>query len=315
VTLELILDLIVVLILILVAFRALRAPSLFGAVVLYIAFGLLLALVWVRLEAPDLALAEAAIGAGITGALLLDASGQLGPGAVPHARVRGFQRVAAAMASGGTVLVLAAAFLTLSDRSPSLSPLVSEQIPLSGVEHPVTAVLLNFRAYDTWLEVGVLLVAALALLGLRRTRTLSAGSPPADVEEVTAGAVSFLAPLTVLIGGYLLWRGTHAPGGAFQAGAIIGSVGVLLALLGRFPQVLFDGWLFRTLLLVGFVAFPLAGLVGLASGGKFLEFDPAVAGTLILIVEAAATASIALSLVLLFVGARPEGHAPKGAER
>jgi energy-converting hydrogenase B subunit D len=43
------------------------------AVVLFLAFGLVLALVWVRLRAPDVALAEAALGAGLTGALLLDA--------------------------------------------------------------------------------------------------------------------------------------------------------------------------------------------------------------------------------------------------
>ena len=39
----------------------------------FIAFGLLLAVVWARLGAPDLALAEAAIGAGLSGALLLSA--------------------------------------------------------------------------------------------------------------------------------------------------------------------------------------------------------------------------------------------------
>ena len=44
------------------------------AVILFIAFGLLLALVWARLRAPDVALAEAAIGAGLSGALMLAAS-------------------------------------------------------------------------------------------------------------------------------------------------------------------------------------------------------------------------------------------------
>jgi energy-converting hydrogenase B subunit D len=39
---------------------------------------LLMALVWARLAAPDIALAEAAIGAGVTGALLLDALGGRG---------------------------------------------------------------------------------------------------------------------------------------------------------------------------------------------------------------------------------------------
>jgi uncharacterized MnhB-related membrane protein len=41
--------------------------------VIFIAFGLFMALAWVRLQAPDIALAEAAIGAGITGVLLMDA--------------------------------------------------------------------------------------------------------------------------------------------------------------------------------------------------------------------------------------------------
>lgn len=55
------------------AWRALSNPELFKAIVLFISFGLLMALAWVRLDAPDVALAEAAIGAGLTGALLLAA--------------------------------------------------------------------------------------------------------------------------------------------------------------------------------------------------------------------------------------------------
>jgi uncharacterized MnhB-related membrane protein len=39
--------------------------------VLFIAFGLTMALAWARLTAPDLALAEAAVGAGLTGVLLV----------------------------------------------------------------------------------------------------------------------------------------------------------------------------------------------------------------------------------------------------
>jgi energy-converting hydrogenase B subunit D len=59
------------------AWRVLAAEDLFKAVVLFIVFGLLMALAWARLAAPDIALAEAAIGAGLTGALLLDAVGQM----------------------------------------------------------------------------------------------------------------------------------------------------------------------------------------------------------------------------------------------
>lgn len=59
------------------AARALITVDVFRAVVLFIVFSLLMALAWSRLGAPDIALAEAAIGAGLTGALLLDAVGHL----------------------------------------------------------------------------------------------------------------------------------------------------------------------------------------------------------------------------------------------
>lgn len=57
--------------------RSLSVDRLDRALILFIAFGLLMALAWARLSAPDLGLAEVAIGAGLTGALLLDAYGAL----------------------------------------------------------------------------------------------------------------------------------------------------------------------------------------------------------------------------------------------
>lgn len=59
------------------AWRTLVIQDTFRSVILFIVFGLLLTLAWTRLAAPDIALAEAAIGAGLTGALLLDAIGAL----------------------------------------------------------------------------------------------------------------------------------------------------------------------------------------------------------------------------------------------
>lgn len=70
-------DLLLVAALLWSAVRALVVRDLFHAVVLFIVFGLLMSLAWARLGAPDIALAEAAIGAGLTGALLLDAIGHL----------------------------------------------------------------------------------------------------------------------------------------------------------------------------------------------------------------------------------------------
>lgn len=76
-TLALAFDLLLVAALLWSAARALTTADVFRAVVLFIVFSLLMALAWARLGAPDIALAEAAIGAGLTGALLLDTVGQL----------------------------------------------------------------------------------------------------------------------------------------------------------------------------------------------------------------------------------------------
>ena len=70
-TISLLLDMTIVGALLLLAWQALFCPALFAAVVFFISFSLLLSLAWARMQAPDVALAEAAIGAGLTGALLL----------------------------------------------------------------------------------------------------------------------------------------------------------------------------------------------------------------------------------------------------
>ena len=66
-----ILDGFLALVILFLAWRLLSAKDLFTAVVLFIGFGLMMSLAWIRLEAVDIALAEAAIGAGLTGALFL----------------------------------------------------------------------------------------------------------------------------------------------------------------------------------------------------------------------------------------------------
>ena len=66
-------DWILVLVIVVLAWRALNDRDLFRAVIKFIALGLLIAVAWVRLRAPDVALAEAAVGSGLTGALVLGA--------------------------------------------------------------------------------------------------------------------------------------------------------------------------------------------------------------------------------------------------
>jgi energy-converting hydrogenase B subunit D len=66
-------DAVLVLTILWLAWRSLADLDLFRAVLKFVALGLLLAVAWVRLRAPDVALAEAAVGSALTGALVLSA--------------------------------------------------------------------------------------------------------------------------------------------------------------------------------------------------------------------------------------------------
>ncbi|HBR99161.1 MAG TPA: sodium:proton antiporter [Gammaproteobacteria bacterium] len=59
------------------ALLSLNAREVFTSIVLFVCLGLLATLIWARLGAWDVAIAEAAIGAGLTGALLLAARHRL----------------------------------------------------------------------------------------------------------------------------------------------------------------------------------------------------------------------------------------------
>ena len=296
---------------VLLAARVVASARLFESIVLFIVFGLLMAIAWARLAAPHLALAEAAIGAGITGALLLSTFRGIVTGQSPSAeapRVLVY-RVHALMAllAGGLFAVLG--WVVLSIEVPP-APAAGEQaralVARSGVEDAVTAVLLNFRAYDTLLEMGVLLLAVLG------ARAALGEQPPASGDDLWTDAqgdtpmvgalVGLLSPLIIIVAGYLLWVGAYGPGGAFQAGAVLAALGVLLRLTGRIAPVSRAGALQRGLLVMGLAVFSLAGLLTLATGRAFLQYPEDLAYPMILLIEVALSLSIALPLVLLFSG-------------
>lgn len=288
------------------AWRMLVCPYLFRAIILFISFGLLLALVWVRLDAPDVALAEAAIGTGLTGALLLAALAK-----IPVSEKDETKRLEVDLHRhlrwlSATVLVAVAAglgyvVLSLPPDAAGLSAQVAVNLHQSGVSNPVTAVLLNFRGYDTLLEMVVLLLALLGVWSLEERPAHSKAAPGPVLDTLTR----ILVPFLILVAAYLLWVGAHAPGGAFQAGSVLGAAGVLLLLSGwQLPSRL-AGLPLRLALIAGVGVFMIIAVYALLREGQLLQYPPAQAGFLILVVEIAATASIGISLTALFLGSRP----------
>jgi multisubunit Na+/H+ antiporter MnhB subunit len=217
-----------------------------------------------------------------------------------------------ARVAGAALLALAvgaAMVWAVLERPPVIAPLTlpSDQgLAHGGVENPVTAVLLNFRAFDTLLEVAVLLVAAVTALSSHRVRPLA---PPDQrlAEPVLMALVRVIAPFMLLTACYLLWAGNHRPGGAFQAGAVLAASGVLLRLAGRLPAWATPGFTMRLGLAVGLLIFLIVAAGVMFGGVTLLDYPLDLAGGLILLIEAGLTISIGLTLAGLFLSAPVPG--------
>ncbi len=213
--------------------------------------------------------------------------------------------ILSALGAMSVCVFLGVALMEIPDEPRGLTALAAAAIPESGVEHPVTAVLLNFRAYDTWLEIGVLLMAVMGMLLFQRRSDLRDIRLMPSPEPVLHWLIRLLFPMLVLVSGYLLWMGKFAAGGAFQAGVVLGSGGVLLWLAGHSSVTGFSGRWFRSLLVIGFAAFLVAAFVNMFFGQIILDFPTPYAGTIILILEGAATLSIAATVAALIIGLQP----------
>lgn len=211
-------------------------------------------------------------------------------------------RLDVAVVAGGCVALgigLAALVVGLPPVAGDLAGLVAARVEDSGVTHPVTAVLLNFRAYDTLLEVAVLMIAALAARALPAEQAEQRDTQPGG--PVLEALARVALPLAILVAVHLLLVGASRPGGAFHAAAVLTGAGVLLRLAHELPAHAIAGERRASLLLVAGVAVFVAVGAGAAGvTGHFLGYPPAWAGELILLVESVLAVSIAFALWALF---------------
>ncbi len=291
---------------------AIAARDLFGTVMFFIVYGVFVAIAWLRLDAIDVALTEAALGAGLTGILLIGAVARLARVTAP-AREDGapaasrrppwIVRLATLSVAATISAAVGWAFLSLP-LSAGLSGAVSENLSESGVKNPVTAVLINFRGWDTMIESVVLLAALVGLWSL--TRDAEWGRRVGLRQHARAGGVMttfgrLLPPFGLLLGVYLVWAGSSQPGGAFQGGTVLAAVWLLVMMAGLTPAPRMTSGRMRAILVAGPLVFVVVGIAG-ALAGTFLGLPTAFAKPLILMIEAALTLSIAATLALLVLG-------------
>lgn len=287
------------------AWWVVAARAAFAAVVGYVALGLLLALLWVRLGAADVALAEAAIGGGLTGVLLIGAAARLRASEATLPHTAGWLRAAAAVASAMVAMGVAAAVLSLPQPAPTLAPAAAANLAATGLGNPVTATLMAFRPLDTLLEKIVLLLAVVGVWSLAPDGTW--GGRPGRRPQVDGGGplavlARLLVPVGIVVGVYLLWVSADEPGGAFQGGTLLAAMWLLAIMAGQadVPPVR-RPWL-RAVLVAGPLVFIAAGAGGVPLSGTFLGFPEAWSKPLILIIEVAMLGTVGVTLAMLVRG-------------
>lgn len=264
------------------AWLALRHHQRFESVVVTGVVGLVTALTFVSLSAPDLALTQLTVEVVSTVLLLMGLA--LLPQHSPResSTARRLRDAALALGGGGGMAWLAWIMLTRDHDSISWYFLNQSAIAGGGT-NAVNVILVDFRGYDTFGEITVLGIAAIGVLALmdgmrtRRPALDAAGQPWTFAAQplLLRVAARLVLPLALVVTVYIFMRGHNLPGGGFIAG-LITAVALVLQYMAmgqsRAEALLHAGGGRRFVRWIG-IGLGIAGLTGLgafALGQPFL---------------------------------------------
>ncbi|TCT21913.1 multisubunit potassium/proton antiporter PhaA subunit /multisubunit potassium/proton antiporter PhaB subunit [Thiobaca trueperi] len=191
------------------------------------ALGLLIALIFVKFSAPDLALTQLTVEV-VTIVLLLLALYFL-PQQSPaeSSRARRIRDLGVATLAGGGTAALTWAILSRPFDSIS-GYFLANSVPGGGGANVVNVILVDFRGFDTLGEITVLALAGLGIYAMLRELRLpgpthdDAGRPwNWDAHPTIMAALArLLLPLALLVSVFIFLRGHNLPGGGFIAGLV-----------------------------------------------------------------------------------------------
>ena len=163
-------DIVLLTLLTITAFALIRIRNLFAVVMLFSIFSLLAAAIYVVVDAVDVALTEAAVGAGISTVLMLATLALVGhEERVPTGRRRPLVALAVVGLTGAALLWATLDMPHFGDpNAPAhrhVAPRYIEESPTEiGIPNMVASVLASYRGYDTLGETTVIFAAGLGVL-------------------------------------------------------------------------------------------------------------------------------------------------------
>ena len=149
------------------------------------------------------------------------------------------------------------------------------------VPNIVTAVLADYRGFDTMFETVVIFVAGLAILSVLSRPEEGDAHPLALATEryeerdmITIITCRMIVPVIQLFALYVIAHGHYSPGGGFQGGVMLGASYILIALTAGLPAALKRLTEKRALFLAALGVFIYAGtgLLCMFLGKNFLDY-------------------------------------------
>lgn len=273
-----------------------------------IAMGLLslfCCILYLNLNAPDVAMTEAALGVCITTIIMLKVASNVSP----NKEIIQKNRIIALIICfffGGFLIYAGSDMPEFGDPNSPVHSHVIEYYHENtfteiGIPSFVAAILASYRGYDTFGETLVIYVAGICTIFILSFLVEEEESEDEKDLIIYSGS-RIIFPIIALFALFVQLSGTVSPGGGFQAGAIIASLYMIMNLsmnykIRRRVLVFFSS--------LGVCIYMLPGIIALVTGYEFLNYNALNLGSLsqkigIEIIELGIAITVSSTIIILY---------------
>jgi len=282
-------DLVLLAMLALTALRIIFLKDLFAIVMLFGIYSFLSALIFINLDAVDVAFTEASVGAGISTVLMLGTLALTGRKEKTSSHTSILPLIVVCVT--GAALIYGTLDMPPFGHPDNpvhehVAPRYIEESPKEvGLPNMVTSVLASYRGFDTFGETVVVFAAAigvLSLLGVRRREDSDTPESGLEAHHVLHVVAKVIIPLVILFALYVQFHGDFGPGGGFQAGVIAAAAFILYALVFGLPKsfAVVSPKILQLMASFGVLLYASVGLYSMSKGGQFLDYNKLAADPL-----------------------------------
>ncbi len=170
-----------------------------------------------------------------------------------------------------------------------------------GITSVVASILASYRGYDTMLETLVILIGGIGVLLISEKSIYIKEKQDQLITIMTR----IMLPITLLFALYVQMHGEISPGGGFQAGSIIATIFIAYALsYGKQTLLKFISLQKLKIIAISGVSLYLGiGLTGLVKGGEFLNYNVIFNQKIgIMLVEFGVVLTVSATMLLIYLG-------------